>query len=136
MFELALFDYLKTQTINGDTINWGYGEVPDGSDAPYITQFNLDSSRDRQVICDDFEDGGVAFIQWNIYDINTSVSDRIAFGLEEILDGLWDNETSLTYLGNSYTITLREHNSSPSAQVIENDLSTSVLTNTFTYRKD
>jgi len=136
MFSLALYDKIKTNTtIGGIPVTWGYGEVPDATTGVYIIQYNLDDNTDRQLLCDDYNDSGLAFVQWNIYSEDAAASDRIAHELEVILDGYWASNLNLTYSGNSYTIKIREHNSSPSAQVIENDLAISVLTNTFTYKK-
>ena len=137
MFDLALYNELKEiNKIDSIKVKWGYNEIPDGTDDPYIVQYTLDRNTDRELLCDDFDDGGQAFIQWNVYSTKGWVSDRIAYELERILDSYVTDGQTLTYSDTSYTISMREHNSSPSAQVIENELATSVLTNTFFYRKE
>lgn len=137
MFDLALFDYIKDNfTVGGKAVRIGFGDIKDTKTSPYLIQFSLDNDKDRQFLCSDYNDDGVAFIQWNIFDSKPSVGVVIQDELEEFLDNIWKNNISLTYDGKIYNIKTREHNSSPSAQELGNDLGVTVLANTFNYEKE
>lgn len=130
MFEQAIFEYIKGNfTVTGFDFNFGFGEVPENNQAPYIAQFSLNTSGDAVMLCNenDFTDG-VAFIQWNVYHPNASNAFYIKRELMKFIGQL--KVVSLNSV--EYMIQLNESESSPSGGY-NNGLFAEVVARSFTY---
>ena len=131
MFEEALFDYIENNfTVSGYTIGFGFGNVPESVKNPYIVQFSLDADPTRQTVCDeeDYQKGGEAFIQWNVY----SQTPKNTFKIHRELDKFINAIRQLTFGGKTYKIFINTHGSSPTGP-FTNGLSQKILTKTLTY---
>lgn len=130
MFEQAIYNEIENNfTLTGFDLNFGFGEVPENDQAPYIAQFSLNTSGDSQVLCNenDFSDG-TAFIQWNVYHPNASN----AFYIKRELMKFIGQIKVLSFDSVEYMIQLNESESSPSGGY-NNGLFAEVVARSFTY---
>lgn len=133
MFEQALFEYIENNfKIEGFTLNFGFGSVPDETQAPYIIQYDLDMNGDRRTLNnpDDFTDGE-AFEQWNVYCDNASNALYIKKELMAFIASL----KVLTLNSDKYLIELNDHSSSPSGKDANIGLFVEIVAREFTYHK-
>lgn len=134
MFEQALYEYIANNfTVEGFTLNFGFGSISDGTSAPYIIQHNLDTNGDRRTLNnpDDFTDGE-SFMQWNIYCDNASNAFYLKTELMTFIAGL----KVLTLDPDKYSIELNEHSSSPDGKDATTGLFIEVVARDITYHKE
>jgi hypothetical protein len=133
MFEQALYNYIEQNfdtSINRVELYFGFGEVDKSASNPYIAQYSLNRSGDRQFLCNenDFTDG-TAFIQWNIY----CDSPKLAFKLKNELMVFIGQIKKITLNGQTYLIKLNQAESSPSGQSLNNGLFSELVVRSFNY---
>lgn len=134
MFEEALFRYIESNfTVTNFTLNFGYGEIEDGTAAPYIIQWNLDTDGSRRTLnnADDFTDGS-AFIQWTIYCSNALNATYLQQQLFTFINSL----RKIIYDGKTYSIETNEHASSPGSKDATTGLFAVIVTQDITYHKE
>lgn len=133
MFEELLFNYIAENfRLTGFACEFGFGTIPDQTQAPYIIQYSLDTNGDRKFLCnaDDFTDGE-AFIQWNIYCSEPSNAYFIKQKLMAFIAGL----KHLTSNNNEYMIQLNTGETSPSGTDPNTGLFVEIVSRSFTYNK-
>lgn len=135
MFSIELYKNLKANFISsqGQTITWGFGDVPENTQQPYIVFYELDDDRSQQFLCDEHGDSGDYFMQCNIFSKSFGVNNVIKKELDDYIMTL--NGAELTTGGDSYIINVIRHSSSPSANTLTNDLAVDVLAKTINYSK-
>ena len=129
MFEEQLYKHIKNNfTVSGFSLSFGFGEIEEDTQAPYIIQYSLDADGTHQALCkkNDFTEGE-AFIQWNIYSPNSS-------------NGFYIKQQLMTFLADlrsidNYQIAINRHEASPSNLGQNNGLAIDVVARTFTYNK-
>ena len=132
MFEVGLYKYVSSNfTVSNADISFSYAVAPETISGNYIVMYVLDANGDPQVLCDEQFDSADSFIQFNVYSNNPKVS----FYIKRQLDIFLTQIDTLTEDGVSYKIGRTVHNSSPSAQTLNNGLVVDVLAKTFIYEK-
>ena len=134
MFEQAIFEYIKNNfALTGNICSFGFGEVNESVQSPYIIQYSLNASGDAQFLCEEnnFE-SGEAFIQWTIYDNSFSN----AFFLKHELMKFIGQLKTITLNSTTYLVQLNKAESSPSGVSLDNGLAAEVVTRSFTYKKE
>lgn len=127
MFEQELFNYTSNNfVVEGFTLGFGFGEVPETQKAPYIVMYPLNNDGTRQVLCDndDYTDGRVS-MQFNIYDVDYSNACYIGRQLDIFL-------ANLKYLPN-YRILLNNNEVIRGFNNVNNGLTLETVTRLFTY---
>lgn len=127
MFEQELFNYISNNfVVEGFTLGFGFGEVPETQKAPYIVMYPLNNDGTRQVLCDndDYTDGRVS-MQFNIYDVDFSNACYIGRQLDIFL-------ANLKYLPN-YRILLNNNEVIRGFNNVNNGLTLETVTRLFTY---
>lgn len=133
MFEQALFEHIKNNfTVSGFDLSFGFGEVAEGTQAPYIVQYNLDTNGDRRFLNnpDDFTDGE-AFTQWTIYCENSTNAFYIKTELMTFIADL----KVITLDTDTYLIEINEHSSSPNGTDANTGLFTEIVARDITYNR-
>ncbi|PNX49895.1 MAG: hypothetical protein BV457_00210 [Thermoplasmata archaeon M9B1D] len=131
MFEQAIYDYIKNNfTVSGFTLKFGFGDIGEDNQYPYIIQNSLDADGSRPDVCADnqFTKGGIASLQWTIYHKNISN----AFYIKRQLDKFISAIKKLTFDGKDYIVYLTTHDNS-TAGVWANGLNSEILSKTLTY---
>lgn len=127
MFEQELFNYISNNfVVEGFTLGFGFGEVPETQKAPYIVMYPLNNDGTRQVLCDndDYTDGRVS-MQFSIYDVDYSNACYIGRQLDIFL-------ANLKYLPN-YRILLNNNEVIRGFNNVNNGLTLETVTRLFTY---
>ena len=136
MFSEVLFQHLQANftSFGSKSIQWGFGEVPENTQQPYIVFNELDDNQDPETLCETIGDSGDYFLQCNIFTdsfiLNNSIKKLVSTYLYSLLG------TELTDGTNSYTIDVVNHSSSPSAETLNNGLAVDVLAKTINYTKN
>ena len=133
MFEQALFEYIKANfAITGHTCSFGFGEIDDNTEAPYILQYSLNASGDARFLCEENDfTSGEAFIQWNIYHPNFSNAFYLKHELMKFIGQL--RKITLNYT--TYVVEFNKSENSPSGVSLENGLAVETVVRSFTYNK-
>ena len=133
MFEEALFNYIESNfVVPNFSLNFGYGEIEEGTQAPYIIQWNLDTDGTRRTLNnkDDFTDGS-AFIQWTLYCSNPLNATYLQQQLFTFINAI----RTLTYDGITYQVETNQHTSSPGSKDANTDLWAVIVAQDITYHK-
>lgn len=135
MFSKVLFQHLKANvtSFGSQSITWGFGEVPEDTQQPYIVFYELDDDRDNQYLCDKHGDSGDYFLQCNIYSDSFILNNAIKKYVGDYLLTL--NGVELTDGNDTYIMNGIRHSSSPSANTLNNGLAIDVLAKTINYTK-
>lgn len=129
MFEQELYNYIQSNfSVQGFNIGFGFGEIAENTNSPYIAMFPLNNDGTRQVLCDndDYTDGATS-IQFSVYAKNYKNACFIGQKLDIFL-------AELRYLTN-YKIILNNSEVIRGFDNINTGLSLETVTRRFTYTK-
>lgn len=129
MFEQELYNYIQSNfSVQGFNIGFGFGEVAENINAPYIAMFPLNNDGTKQVLCNDnnYTDGQTT-IQFSVYAKSYKNASYIGRMLDIFL-------ADLRYLTN-YKIVLNNTEVIRGFDNINTGLSLETVTRLFTYTK-
>lgn len=135
MFDFGLYTYLRDNfNFNSSLVKWGYGNLPDSTQTPYITYNIADDNRDDIVLCK-LGDSGVISIDIVAYtELKLEDSHSVSIKLLRELEDFIKNTQDIGYDGNSYKILNVLHIGLRPLEV-GNNLTPSVLSVQISYQK-